>query len=80
MEITGQELRLADVVDLFDGPYRTATVKQIRDGEVTFFRPYVASSDFEYTGGVICTIGIEEFKCLINTSHTYKLLQRKELK
>ena len=56
------ELKLGDTVKLGDGPYMTATVKQIlNDGTVTFFRPYVATSAFSYTGGLICTIGIEEF-------------------
>ncbi len=57
-----EQLQLTDKVKLGDGPYMTATVKQIRDdGTVTFFRPYVHTSNFSYTGGVICTIGIEEF-------------------
>jgi len=60
-ELISSELKLGDVVELFDGPFGTATVKQIKDGSVTFFRPYVATANFSCTGGVICTIGIEEF-------------------
>ena len=55
------ELRLGDIVKLGLGPYADATVKNVKDGTVTFFRPYVVSSEFTYAGGVICTIGIEEF-------------------
>lgn len=73
--VRADELQLADVVEAFAGPYGTATVKQIKDGEITFFRPYVASGDFSYTGGVICTVGIEEFKVPAN-ANTYRVLQR----
>lgn len=47
---------------MIDSPYGACTVKQIRDGWVTFFRPYVHTDDFIYTGGVICYVGIEEWK------------------
>lgn len=58
---TAAELKLGDVVELFDGPYGTATVKQIKDNEVTFFRPYAQAENWSYTGGVLCLVGIEEF-------------------
>ena len=38
-----------------------STVQQIKDGIITMFRPYTHTSDFSYTGGVICYVGIEEF-------------------
>lgn len=55
-------LNLGDVVRVWnDDAYGDATVKQIKDGQVTFFRPYVQTADFSYTGGVICYLGFEEF-------------------
>lgn len=69
------ELTLGDKVKLFDGPYGFATVRQVKDGEVTFFRPYVATGDFSYTGGVICTIGIEEFKTN-RTDQKWEVIER----
>jgi hypothetical protein len=56
-----KDLALGDVVQLSDGPYSCATVKKVGEDEVTFFRPYVQTADFSYTGGVPCYIGIEEF-------------------
>jgi len=73
-ELRASEFRLGDVVQLFDGPYGTATVRQIENDVVTFFRPYVQSEDWSYTGGVICTIGIEQFESF--GSGTYKVWHR----
>lgn len=85
-ELIAKELQLADVVQLHDGPWGTAIVKQIKDNEVTFFRPYGHANEFSYTGGVICYIGIEVFSQPI-TDHaihkhnaTFKVLERKALK
>lgn len=80
------DLRLGDIVDLRHSAYSTATVKQIRKYEeylyVTFFRPYVHTSDFSYTGGVITYIGIEEFESpSFNGQMEVMLLQKgRELK
>lgn len=54
-------LRLRNIIRLFDGPYGTATVYRINeDGSVKVRRPYIQTSDFEYTGGVVPYIGIED--------------------
>ena len=81
--ITAKEMQLADTIglsSLIDDAWRTAVVKQIKDGYVTLFRPYVHTEDFSYTGGVICYIGFEEFTISQNNSMEYTLLDRKELK
>lgn len=61
-KVKASELSLGDVVRFWDNDgYGDATVKQVKDGEVVFFRPYVQTADFSYTGGVICYLGFEEF-------------------
>lgn len=75
------QLKLADVVELFDtGPWNSATVQQIKDGWITFHRPYGASADFSYTGGVICYTGLETCKVPINPKQSFKVWHRKELR
>lgn len=74
------ELKLGDVVQVFDGAYGTATVKQIRDGMITFFRPYTQTADFSYTGGVICYIGFEEFTRFHSDDQEWIVYHRVELK
>ena len=76
MNIKGLDLRLGDVVRLYDGAYADATVKNIQDGVVTLFRPYVSTPNFSYTGGVVCYVGIEEFK--VNASQTFALVRQAE--
>ena len=58
------DLKLGDIIRFGSQPYgkyMDCTVKQIKDGIVTLFRPYVETSDFSHTGGVTCLVGIEEF-------------------
>jgi hypothetical protein len=76
IKLKASELKLGDIVHLFNGGYGTATVKQIKDGRVTLFRPYVSTGAFTYTGGVICLIGIEEVIYNISTSTTFEVLSR----
>ncbi len=79
--LKASELQLADVAELFENGYGTATVRKItEDGEITFFRPYVAASDFACGGYVICTIGIEEVVYHRSDSRMFKVVERKELK
>ena len=75
------ELRLADHV-ILDGvrEWSTAIVKQIKDGQVTFWRPYGTNEDFSYTGGVICLMGLEEFTVGIDSSMTYNVIRRQKLR
>ena len=74
------ELRLADIVELFEGPYGTGTVRQITAEQVTIARPYGVTGDFSYTGGVPFSVGVEECKYLLSSSATFKVYQRKELR
>jgi hypothetical protein len=76
------ELKLADVVCLFEGEYGTATVKQIKDGKVIFLRPYVITQDFSYTGGVISSLGYEEcaYYISIDKYKEFLVYSRKDLK
>jgi hypothetical protein len=74
------ELRLGDVVELFDGAYGTATVKQITDEFVLFFRPYAATADFSTTSGVICYTGIEECKYFLYSTARFKIYSRTDLR
>lgn len=78
--LTPAELRLADVVQLFDGPFGTGTVTQIADGQVTIMRPYGATADFSTTGGVIHYTGLETVKYWFESSARLLVYSRKELK
>jgi hypothetical protein len=80
MMVKASELQLGDVVKVFDSAFGSATVKQIADGKVHFFRPYVHTADFAYTGGVMCYVGIEEWYAFATDGHAYELLDRKELR
>lgn len=80
-ELHGSELRLADVVLLERlNAYHTATVKQIKDGQITFFRPYVQTADFSCTSGVICYIGIEEWTITPRNNEYFVVIEQKDLK
>lgn len=76
------ELRLADTIDIGgmgSNGFTTAIVKQVTDTQVTLFRPYGATADFEYTGGVICYVGIEEYQ-IPRDGTLWHVYSRKELK
>lgn len=75
--VKGTELALGDIVlcSAHGDTYNCATVKQLSEHEVTLFRPYVQTDDFAYSGGIICYIGIEEFKA--SRSGMFTLLRRK---
>jgi hypothetical protein len=56
-------LALGDIVKVAAGPYGTATVRQVYpDGSAQVWRPYIMVADFSYTGGVIPSIGLEDFR------------------
>jgi len=54
------DLQLADQVTR-ENTHGVCTVKQIKDGRISFFRPYTHTSDFSSISGVICYVGIEEW-------------------
>jgi len=79
--IKPKDMQLADTVQYRPfGKWSNAIVKQIKDGEVTLFRPYGHTADFSYTGGVICYIGVEEYQIPLTSDAEYELLDRKELR
>ena len=77
------ELKLGDRVrpkNSFMRCFNDMVVKQIHNEEITFYRPYVHTADFSYTGGVICFIGIEEFNVSIHSITEYELLDSVNLR
>jgi hypothetical protein len=79
-ELPLTELKLADCVEAFSGPYGTAIVRKIEGDIITFYRPYGAHHDFSYTGGVICLTGVEEFTRMITARETMRVWRREELR
>lgn len=75
-------LQLADtVLDADNHELGRMTVSQIKDGNITFFRPYTHTSNFSYTGGVICYVGIEESTHRVDDNrNNYHLVSREEVK
>lgn len=79
---TIQQLQLADVIELFEGPFGTGVVRQITADEVIIERPYGVTADFSYTGGVLYSTGVEECRYQLSDKRpfTFKVYQRKTLK
>ena len=81
IKVRMRDLKVGDVIQLFEGAYGTATVKQIKDGEVILFRPYTSTADFTYGNNeVICYIGIEFCTYLVSEEYEYELFARGDLK
>ena len=79
IRVKSDDLRLADVVRLFDGPFGWAIVMKIDEGGVHFYRPYAVTEGFSYTGGVLAYVGIEQFSRPRSEDCEYEVFQRKEL-
>ena len=79
-EVKISDLQLGDVVQVFEGPFGSAVVNQIKDGSVHFYRPYATTDDFSYTGGVIPYIGLEMFTRPVTDNSTVTLWRHKEVK
>lgn len=78
--VRNSALQLADRVYRKDNPeLGVSTVKQIKDGAITFFRPYTHTADFSYTGGVICYIGTEEWTEQVSDDRTEWVLVGREV-
>lgn len=75
--IKASELKLGDRVRLHVvggvQQFSDCIVKQLDSGNVHLFRPYGATADFSYTGGVICYVGIEEFSIPRNGEQVERL-------
>ena len=80
--INTDQLQLADVVSRYPSGQTCGTciVKRVVDGHVTLFRPYGTTTDFSYTGGVICLIGIEEYDVEYVQDVQWVLHERKTLR
>ena len=78
----GSALQIADVVlDTDAHNLGLITVQNIKEGVISFFRPYTHTADFSYTGGVICYTGVETFKREVSDDRIdYELVSRKVLK
>ena len=77
--MNNNELQLADRVTR-DNTLGVVTVKQIKNGQITFFRPYTHTADFSYTGGVICYVGVEEWSESVDIHNNWTLVTRTPLK
>lgn len=75
-----RDLKLADVVQLYEGPWGTATVTQVTDDVVHMERPYGTTVDFSSTSGVIAYIGHEHVRYPRDSSHILLVWERKDLK
>ncbi len=84
--IKNDQLQIADrVVSLYldgqpDLELGVQTVKQVKDGTVTMFRPYTHTADFSSTGGVICYVGVEEYQMEVDTDRQWILISRTTLR
>lgn len=78
-KLKASELKLADTVQLWDGPFACAVVTQVLDDEVKLFRPYGTTADFSYYRGVIPYIGMEDCS-LPRNDRMVTVWSRKELK
>lgn len=74
------DLKLADTVKLFEGPWGTGIVTQINEGLVTIMRPYGSTSDFSCTSGVIFYTGLETCTYLIQSDARLPVYYGKELR
>ncbi len=82
LELGVRDLRLADVVTMKGAVsvFAASVVKQITETEITLFRPYVHTDDFSYCGGVICYIGVENYKVGLDSTALFMVHQRQELR
>lgn len=89
--LSTSQLQLADRIFRLYTDYETGaqmadvnlgviTVQNITADEVTLFRPYTHTADFSSTGGVICYVGIEEWKDEIRRDSLWRLISRTTLR
>ena len=68
--VKGSDLQLRDVVGLpGGGPYTCCTVVFRSSERLTLFRPYVATSDFDFNNRVIPYVGIETWDAPITSEY-----------
>ena len=80
--MNNSELKLADVVLREVHPeLGISAVQQIKDGLITFFRPYPHTGDFSHTGGVTCYTGVETWTEAVDDNRSnWTLIQRKDIR
>ena len=63
LKISAERLQLNDRIRLsfMHSPFNVAVVKNVTEDYVHLFRPYIHTSDFSSTAGVICYHGHEDF-------------------
>jgi hypothetical protein len=78
--VTHRDLQLGDRIRLTDvsRAYNDATVINVTDKGVTVFRPYVHTSDFSTTAGIIPYLGFEQFDLWRDSDKTVTLLYREK--
>jgi hypothetical protein len=84
--ITPKEMQLGDTVRRVEGGegmgicFCDMMVRQIKDGMITFFRPFVHTSDFSTTSGVFCYVGVETFSVYQKSDTQYFLMDRQKIR
>ena len=78
----GSELEIGDsVLDANHHRLGVLTVKNIGKSLITFVRPYIHTSNFSTSAGVICYTGVEEFSHSLNNKDArYELITRSFIK
>ena len=73
--IRAGDCNLGDTVNSgITAPFSSAVVIRKDEDEITCFRPYAVTSDFEYTGGVIPYVGHEIYN--VPNDHIIARLQK----
>lgn len=77
-----REMRMRDVVSMVcrdqgDGrPWQFCIVKNVTDAYIELYRPYAVSEDFSTTSGVICYMGLEQYRIEKESHVEYLLFER----
>lgn len=79
--VPASELQLGDIIslDFADIVYDVATVTQIEDGKVTLTRPYLQTSNFTCTSGVIPYLGWEEIIYSLSDARPLRRLRESDV-
>ena len=82
IQVSRDELRLADTVKLFEGPWGFGIVTRITEDTITVTRPYGSTADFSTSGSVIFLTGQERCRYLKGDTRfpAFEVWSRKELK
>lgn len=81
--IAARDIKLGDTIELAFMPttsFRMAVARQVTDKEITLFRIYIHTSDFSYSGGVVCYQGHEDVVISRDSTTLLRLCERRELR